>query len=646
MRFSDVPFLRFLLFLLMGILLAGQFEMPESKIMIVILGILWLLYFGLIHLAFHLKNRNLTSSLAYLILFLSGVFLAQIKAERDFKSADPKLVEVEAYLATVNQFDIEKPNSFENLLEVNAAKIDGKWQESNGDILVYHQSPISLRPGEVLLVNGTPELLPDPLNPHEFDYKGFLARKGIFHRQFVGTEFLVIDSADVGSRRYFIANLRQGLGEMLKSRIPHPESRQIASALLIGQKQNLDPDIRAAYVQAGVMHILAVSGLHVGIIYALFIFILKPLRLSKTQSRYFLTMVVLVIWLYAFLTGLSPSVVRASTMFSLLTFGQMRERKPPVFNILAFSAILMITWNPEVIFEVGFQLSYLAVGGIVLIQPLLLKWWLPPNKFWEYVWQLTTVSLAAQLATFPLSIYYFHVFPTYFLLGNLLIIPLAFLIMQVGVPLLFLGWIPGIGELLGWILSWMIRIQNWIAGMIRLIPGGKVDDLSIDGFSIVLVWSLVLIWSAWEFGKKKNLVFLSLILFGLWSGVKGYKAYVKPTEQLVFYKGRTGILIDYVAYTSTFSWNEGLEPSEINYLVKPNRILSGFSSIPKSLKMIEKEGQLSFFPGNFSFDTSSEKVYFSDRRPQSIQVWESGAWQNRKVRDSIEIKKRAIRAIF
>ena len=167
-------------------------------------------------------------------------------------------------------------------------------------------------------------------------------------------------------------------------------------------------------------------------------------------------------------------------MFSLLTIGQMRERGTSIYNILAFSAILMITVNPDVIFEVGLQLSYLAVLGIVMIQPLIL--WLPRHKAFEYIWKLTAVSLAAQLFTFPLS--YFHVFPTYILLGNLLILLLAFLIMQVGVPLMIFGWYPVLGEVLGWVLSWL---QNWIADAIRLIPGGKMDRLTMDFSGMLLV---------------------------------------------------------------------------------------------------------------------------------------------------------------
>jgi competence protein ComEC len=185
-------------------------------------------------------------------------------------------------------------------------------------------------------------------------------------------------------------------------------------------------------------------------------FLAKPFSLKGKTLRIYLLGVVCFIWGYAGLTGFSPSVIRASVMFSLITFGQMRERKPSIFNILAFSVMLMIVIDPSVIGEVGFQLSYLAVSGIVLLYPLILRWWLPPNKVCDYFWQIVSVSIAAQLTTFPLTVFYFHSFPSWFLLANIFVNPLTFVIMQIGIPFLILGWIPGVGFILGCLVNILI----------------------------------------------------------------------------------------------------------------------------------------------------------------------------------------------
>ena len=366
MRFADFPFLRYMPFILLGVFMGQSSWSPGAHILLLILSIIWVGY--LILVLFRSPSNWLfqPSHLAYTALVAFGSLLVQYT--KDQLSADLDLARSESYLGEVTRYDLQKLNSFENLLEVKSAFIEGEWMDLGGKILIYHQREEPLKPGEILLVKKKPEKIGGPLNPHEFDYKEYLARKGIYYRQFVGNDFQVISSGTDRGFLYFLIHLRHAIGQMLTAKIPDENSAQIALALLLGQKKELDPTIREAYTQAGVMHILAVSGLHVGIIYALFILMLRPLKLKIGKARMYLFCVVLVIWLYAFLTGLSSSVVRAATMFSLLTFGQMRERRPSIYNILAFSAILMITFNPYVIYEVGFQLSYLAVLGIVTIR--------------------------------------------------------------------------------------------------------------------------------------------------------------------------------------------------------------------------------------------------------------------------------------
>ncbi|PZX50185.1 ComEC/Rec2 family competence protein [Algoriphagus chordae] len=644
MRFADFPFLRYLPFILMGIFCGQSSWSPDLLTLAIILAVIWLCYLLLISSHRKQKSPIPPNSLAYLALFVFGALLVQNKERhRDFRT---DLLHADNYLAEVTMYDQQKPNSFENLLEVKSALIEGVWSDAYGKVLVYHQSAQALKPGEVVLVKKKPETIASPLNPYEFDYMQYLERQGIQYRQFLGKDFQVIDSEGGSRFDYFLVHLRHRIAEMIKSKIPNEKSAQIALALLLGQKKALDPSIREAYAQAGVMHILAVSGLHVGIIYAFFILILKPLKLKKEKARLYLLFVILVIWLYALLTGLAPSVVRAATMFSLLTLGQMRERRPSIYNILAFSAILMITINPDLIYEVGFQLSYLAVLGIVMIQPLILNCWLPRYKILEYIWQLTSVSIAAQLVTFPLSLYYFHIFPTYFLLGNLLIIPLAFLIMQVGVPLMILGWIPIVSDALGWVLSWLIWLQNWIAEAIQLIPGGKLDRLTMDFSGMIFVWGMLLIAASWEFGSKRKLSWLALSLVFCWAGFQLYKEYQIPSKELIVYQGKKSQLFDFSSSGVLYSWNLGLEPGEISYSIYPNRLQNHWSQFPESLTGLQHDsGELEFVGADFAFNPANKKLKFS-ASPKSIHYWSESDWVELPVIDSIAIDSIAYRILF
>jgi len=645
MRFSDYPFLKYLPLLIGGILLADSFEFLRVKTISIIALILVLSYFLLINLKTNQTRLQVLSLIGYLLIFSFGILLSRYQKEQAaFLALDEPF---ESYLAEVRQFDLQKPNSFENLLEIKAIKIDSEWKAANGLVIIYHQAPEPLLPGQVIRVSKAAERIGVPKNPYEFDYRAFLARKGIHFRQFIGKDFQVLEKVGESSLEFILVNFRNHLATRLGDQIPDPQSKQIALALLLGQKQSLDRDLREGYVQAGVMHILAVSGLHVGIIYALFLGLLKPLRLSKKWSRIYLLFVVLLIWAYAIVTGLSPSVVRAATMFSLLSLGQLRERKPSIFNILAFSAMLMIVVNPEVIKEVGFQLSYLAVAGIVLIQPLILNWWLPRNRILEYFWQLTAVSLAAQLATFPLSVFYFHLFPTYFLLGNLLIIPLAFLIMQAGVPLVLFGWIPFFGDGLGWLLSKLIGFQNQLIQLLQVLPWGKIDRLTISPLSMILFWMALLVWSAWETGNRKQLIYLSFTVFSIWSGLRFFEALNRPAQELVIYQGKKGQVFDFSVEKKLFAWNQGIDQEELSFVVDPNRISNQLPQIPDTMiGILETASIIQLFPLNVSYNQKTSEIYFPIQKPKDVAIWSEGEWKSSSKRDTLKLGDAAFRILF
>jgi competence protein ComEC len=278
---------------------------------------------------------------------------------------------------------------------------------------------------------------------------------------------------------------------------------------------------------------------------------------------------------------------------------------------------------------------------------LILNWWLPSNRFWEYVWQLTSVSLAAQLTTFPLSVFYFHVFPTYFLLGNLFIIPLAFLIMQVGVPLMILGWIPVLGNILGWIVSWLIWLQNFVIQSIQLIPGGKLDRLTIDFPTMLLIWVILLVWASWALSKRKNLVYFLFVLILIWSGVQLEKEISKPSEELLVYQSKDGFAIDYNLEGNLYSWNQGIKPENLSYLVDPSRIANEWDRFPNQMFMMFSDGdKKSIFPSPIRFDDSKMTFYFVSQKPKLIQVWEDGKWVERNLSDSVTLKESAIRIVF
>jgi competence protein ComEC len=645
MWFADFPFLRYLAFLIAGVIFS-QVEMEISLfIPASIIALSWIGYLILVSRK-ESFGQLIPAFFGYLMLFTAGYFFSEVQKRDSNNAINPNLEYAHTYLARVEKHDLEKPNSFENLLEVIAVRDSLNWQKSKGKVLIYHKGKLPLVPGQVVLVERSPEKIPPPMFPNEFDYSGFLARKGIYFRQFIGEKFVVFDSSEVDHPKYWLSNFRKELVGIIQAKVPDPESMQIAAALLLGQKESLDKEIKNAYAETGTMHILAVSGLHVGIIYAILLFPLKGLRLRSKQKKGYLFAVILLIWTYAILTGFSPSVVRAATMFSLFTAGQMRERKPSSFNILAFSAMIMIIIDPDVIFEVGFQLSYVAVAGILLIQPLIARFWIPPNMVLEYFWQLTAVSIAAQLATFPLSVYYFHIFPTYFLIANLVIIPLSFLVMQFGIPFLILSWVPFLGDGLGWIVSGLISWQNGITRAIQLFPGGNLDRLNITFTGMFMVWGFLVIWANWELSSRRKLIYSSICLFLIWSGDRLVREWNQSAQELLLFSNEKGMLMDFKIGSRNFSWNENFPTEQISFSIDPNRIAFQRPQLPESTVAYKADSVLTFPIWDFSYSPTSQKIHWGSLKPKSVREFSFSKFKELPISDSLHVKIGAFQIVF
>lgn len=334
-----------------------------------------------------------------------------------------------------------------------------------------------------------------PKNPHEFDYRQFLSYRQIYHRAHLKRdEWRRVKHVAGGDLIARLMRWNEWLVEQLRQHVMHPQSHAIASSLLLGNRDYLDRELIRVYSSAGAMHVLAVSGLHVGILYLV---IDKILFFADRRNRigYFLKMLIVigVIWCYALLTGLSPSVQRASIMFSLIAAGQQLNRSYNIYNVLAGAAWIQVLFNPFVIMEVGFQLSYLAVLGIVMFQKLFYDKAFFRHKLADYFWQITAVSLAAQFTTFPIGLLYFHQFPVCFFLSNLIVIPAALLIMLVGI--LFFITTPALtlAAVVGKVLNIIILATNRVLFAIEKLPFALIDGVNISTAETWIIYLLILL---------------------------------------------------------------------------------------------------------------------------------------------------------
>lgn len=387
----------------------------------------------------------------------------------------------------------------------------------SGSCMVYLHKPISrnLTVGDYILISGKEiSLVLPPKNPGEFNYSRFLSYKNIYYQSFPSSWA----HAGYFSNSLFRVSgqVRNQLRNRLAMLIDDDSKLGFAEALLVGYKHNLTSEISSSFAKTGTLHVLAVSGLHAGIIFFILSFLFKPLeRLNAWGVVVKALLVILGMWFYAFITGLTPSVTRASFMFSLMQLALVVGRKPKVFNNIFASAFFMLLFDPLLIMSVGFQLSYTAVLGIVYFHQKISYWFVPSTKIMGYFWSLLAVSLAAQIVTFPISVFYFHQFPTYFLIANLAIIPGIFATMISLIALLVLGLFPFLLPALIWLVKALITIILTVAQFIEKLPHASISSLYLSFYELFLLYFLIIVFGFWLYNKTRLKLHLLLISYCL-----------------------------------------------------------------------------------------------------------------------------------
>lgn len=425
--------------------------------------------------------------------------------------------ETDSLVAEVVEFPQNKEKSVRLVLKLNRQKNDREFLPIP-DIKILAYASLSLNldtlvPGDLIHFSETLQAHKKPINPGQFDYGRYLQKNGIagtvyFHENIIAHR----PSVKSWSLWGFFSRIQNYCIGVFESHGLEPRELGVSSALILGQRSLLLPDTRDAFANAGAIHVLAVSGLHVGIIYLALVGIFARVFPGKRWRVINLVLILLVLWFYAGVTGFSPSILRAATMFSFIAVGKLGSHKANVYNMLAASAFLLIIINPAIITEVGFQLSYLAVTGIVFFfKPiyglLIFKRWLP-----DKIWSLLVVSFAAQLATFPISIFYFGQFPNYFLLANLIVIPGAMLSLWAGLILILVHTIPILNILVAIVLKsvlWvLITFIEWISSW----PYALSENLHFSLIAVILIYLLIMLIVRTYRNPTRGSVWLPLIV--------------------------------------------------------------------------------------------------------------------------------------
>jgi len=396
------------------------------------------------------------------------------------------------YVAVVNQID-DKINTGKVLLNVRKDSLN---------------QPLEI--GTHLQINGSFYRNSSAKNPNQFDYGKYLENKQIYAQIYVDATEIKIGSIIQKDLWYFSSRLRTKIIQNLEKSHFNKAELNVAVALILGQQQDISPEIVSDYHYAGAVHILSVSGLHIGCILIFVTFLLKPFPNTRKSSFIKLVIILLSLSSFGLIAGLAPSVLRSVTMFSFVAIGMYLRRSTNIFHTLLVSMLIILLVQPSFLFDVGFQLSYFALFFILWLQPSLAQLWKPRNKIVNYFWEILTVSFAAQIGTLPLSIYYFHQFPGLFFVTNLVIIPFLSLIMGLGVGVMLLAAFDCVPVFLAKSLEWSIfilnKIINWIASLEQFI----FRDIPFNWQLLLSLYLLIIITIIWF--KKPNFNRLALAM--------------------------------------------------------------------------------------------------------------------------------------
>lgn len=573
-------------------------------------------------------------ALTFLTSFCLGIWVVGISMGKGMSQHYSKKDATKEKVWHLKVREVLKPNTFSHNYIAQIIASDN--EQTTGTILFglsVDSLTKQLQVDDEFLIHAKPRSIRPPLNPHQFDYKSYLEKQGIVH--FIKSNYSSIIKKENAPKTWVgrAANLREKIISKLKKYDFGLEESGVIQALLLGKRDDISENTYDNYKNAGAVHILAVSGLHVGIFLFLLEFLLSPLERLPKGKTVKLLLIVLLLWSFAFVAGLSPSIVRAVSMFSFVAYAMYLNRPTNSFNIIALSMLFILLVKPLFLFQVGFQMSYAAVFSIVWIYPKLQKFWFPENILVRKIWQLLSVSVAAQLGVLPISLFYFHQFPALFFVTNLLVVPFLGLILGFGILVIFLALIDFLPNIMAQGFDWIIRLMNATVGWVAKQESFIIKNIPFDSFQ--LIWGYLIITALVLFLSKpkwKTMVvfFSGLIIFQVWGIYKQVELHQKETITLA-HRSRNTVLLhqlgDSLVIIASDTFNIG-------------NIATDYSIAERIQKMGAVQLKNSYRIGSKRlFVVDSLTVLPIKARPEYLLLTQSSKINLERVLDSVQPKK-------
>jgi competence protein ComEC len=419
----------------------------------------------------------------------------------------------ETFIIKIEEPLTEKEKSFSTIGSIISIVDHDSIYAVSGKIILQFKKTAALDKlyyGDKIAVKKIPNYIFNNSNPGGFNYVKYMSALQIYHQLYLSeNDFIKINKTPQKDLYYYVYKLRdQTISKLHFYFNSNQKVLGIAEALMIGYKNNLDKEVVSAYSKTGVVHIIAISGLHLGLIYMLLIWIFKRIPLVKRIALVQSIAIICCLWIFSLITGASASVLRSAVMFTCIIFGKTINRKSSIYNSIAGSAFLLLCYNPLYFWDVGFELSYLAIIGIVWLQKPIQSFVSPKFIVFKKIWEMSSVTLAAQIMSFPICIYYFHQFPNYFLISNLIAIPLSTLILFAEIVLICFSWVPFINVYVAQFIYWNITLMNNCIEQINNFPFSVFDNINTTISSTIFIYGII--FSIILFWVNKKRIYISL----------------------------------------------------------------------------------------------------------------------------------------
>ncbi len=621
---KEAPFTRFLIPFISAIIAEWYGNIRISFIWTIFFtSLCTLILFAQSKFVLQFKYNWIKGSLLNSLLFCLGYFVtgfndySQHGSRQLYKKGDVVIANIEEPL-------IEKSKTLKAEASIQFIVRKDSLLLTKSHILIYLQKDSTtflMNYGSQIVFTKPVQPIRNAGNPGAFDYQQYCSFQHIYGQVYLTKkDFIILPKKKENFFKKFLFILRKKIVNNLQTYIKGKKETGLAEALLIGYKNDLDKDLIQSYTNTGVVHIIAISGLHLALIYSLLQFSLKKVG-GKKNSRWIKPIILITcLWSFSFLSGASPSVLRSAVMFSFIIIGKSFSKSGSIYNSLAASAFLLLCYNPFWIWDIGFQLSYCAVLSIVIFERVIYNWFFIKNKLLDIVWKSASVSLAAEILTGPISIYHFHQFPNYFLFSNLLAVPLSSLVLLGELFVCFIGFVPFIAKIAGAIVSWMIMLLNGIIEYIEKLPFSIWDHLHISLFQLLFIYMAIVSFSVWLLQKNKTQLWITLFALMCFA-IPRALSFINTNHQsaIVVYNVPHHEAIDFIrGRVCIFKGDDAIEKNDSiqNIYFRPARIQYRINQVFKSRLVDSSNNSCTIF------QVKNKRVVVIDRSIFFKETWQ------------------------